>query len=143
MADHFARALRLSHRFSCSPPAAATNMVMSARKPLAGLLATLAVALIYFGTARLGLLLLEPVDGVAVFWPAAGVASGILIAVGSAARWPVVAGVAIATIAANLTGDRNIWSSLCFAAANAGETLVGGKPRPAFLRLAVRAEGIA
>src|SRR4051812_3035292 len=86
--------------------------------------AALARALAYFVPARLGLLLLEPVDGVAVFWPAAGVASGILIACGSPARWPVIAGVAIATIAANLLGDRNIWSSLFFAAANAGEPLV-------------------
>ncbi|HEU0084790.1 MAG TPA: MASE1 domain-containing protein, partial [Bradyrhizobium sp.] len=97
---------------------------MSVRQPLAGVLATVAVALVYFVTARLGLLLLEPVDGVAVFWPAAGVASGILIAFGSAARWPVVIGVAVATIAANLLGDRNIGSSVFFAAANAGEALI-------------------
>jgi signal transduction histidine kinase/CheY-like chemotaxis protein len=103
---------------------AVKNAVTSASPPLLGILATIAVALVYFITARLGLLLLEPVDGVAVFWPAAGVGSGILIAFGSAARWPVVAGVAIATVAANLLGDRNIWSSLFFAAANAGETLV-------------------
>jgi signal transduction histidine kinase/ActR/RegA family two-component response regulator len=99
-------------------------MVAPARRPLAVLLATLAVSLIYFITARLSLLLLEPVDGVAVFWPAAGVASGILIAFGAAARWPVVTGVAVATIAANLLGDRNIGSSVFFAAANAGEALV-------------------
>lgn len=99
-------------------------MVGSARRPLAALLATLAVSLIYFVTARLSLLLLEPVDGVAVFWPAAGVASGILIAFGAAVRWPVVTGVAVATIAANLLGDRNIGSSVFFAIANAGEALI-------------------
>jgi signal transduction histidine kinase/CheY-like chemotaxis protein len=82
------------------------------------------VALIYFITARMSLVLLEPVDGVAVFWPAAGAASGILIAFGSAARWPVVVGVGLATIAANLLGDRNLWSSVFFAAANAGEAVV-------------------
>jgi signal transduction histidine kinase/ActR/RegA family two-component response regulator len=99
-------------------------MVGPAYRPLAVVFATLAVSLIYFVTARLGLLLLEPVDGVAVFWPAAGVASGILIAFGAAARWPVVVGVAVATIAANLLGDRDIWSSVFFAAANAGEALI-------------------
>ena len=78
----------------------------------------------YFATARLSLALLEPIDGVAVFWPAAGVASGILIALGSAARWPVVLGVMVATIVANLLGDRDIWSSLFFAAANAGEAVI-------------------
>ena len=90
----------------------------------AGVMSTVAVAIVYFVTARLSLILLEPVDGVAVFWPAAGVASGILIAFGAAARWPVVIGVGIATIAANLLGDRNIWSSVFFAVANAGEALI-------------------
>ena len=75
----------------------------------------------YFVTARLSLALLEPADGVAVFWPAAGVASGILIALGPAAQWPVVVGVVAATIAANLLGDRNVWSSVFFAVANAGD----------------------
>jgi PAS domain S-box-containing protein len=82
------------------------------------------VALAYFFAARLSLALLEPVDGVAVFWPAAGVASGILIALGSAARWPVVVGVATATIAANSLGDRNIWNSVFSAVANAGEAVI-------------------
>jgi PAS domain S-box-containing protein len=82
------------------------------------------VALGYFVAARLSLALLEPVDGVAVFWPAAGVASGILIALGSAARWTVVVGVVAATIAANLLGDRNIGSSVFSAIANAGEAVI-------------------
>jgi PAS domain S-box-containing protein len=82
------------------------------------------VALAYFFVARLSLALLEPVDGVAVFWPAAGVASGIMIALGSAARWPVVIGVVAATIAANLLGDRNIGNSVFSAVANAGEAVI-------------------
>jgi PAS domain S-box-containing protein len=86
-----------------------------------------AVATAYFLAAKLGLALLEEADGVAVFWPAAGIASGVLIGFGSVARWPVVAGVMAATIAANLLGDRGIWSSIFFAAANAGEaTVVAG-----------------
>jgi PAS domain S-box-containing protein len=86
--------------------------------------AAVGVALAYFVAARLSLALLEPVDGVAVFWPAAGVASGILIALGPAARWPVVFGLVAATIAANLLGDRDIWGSLLFAVANAGEAVI-------------------
>ncbi len=103
------------------------DMTASAGRPFAvgaSIVSTLAVALVYFLTARLSLVLLEPVDGVAVFWPAAGVATGILIAFGSAARWPVVIGVGVATVAANLLGDRNIGSSVFFAAANAGEALI-------------------
>lgn len=91
---------------------------------VAGVISTVAVALAYFFAARLSLALLEPTDGVALFWPAAGVASGILIAFGSVARWPVVAGVAAATIAANLLGDRNLWSSVFFAVANAGDAVI-------------------
>ena len=73
---------------------------------------TVAVAIAYFLSARLSLALLEKPDGVAVFWPAAGVASGALIVAGSAARWPVILGVMAATILANLLGDRNVWSSV-------------------------------
>jgi integral membrane sensor domain MASE1 len=90
----------------------------------ANVILVVGVALAYFFAARLSLALLEPADGVAVFWPAAGVASGILIALGSAARWTVVVGVVASTIAANLLGDRNIWSSVFFAVANASDTVI-------------------
>jgi PAS domain S-box-containing protein len=106
---------------------AAKQMVVSARQPPASganIIWAVGVALAYFFTARLSLVLLEPVDGVAVFWPAAGVASGILIGLGSAARWPVVVGVVAATIAANSLGDRNIWNSVSSAVANAGEAVI-------------------
>jgi PAS domain S-box-containing protein len=78
---------------------------------------------VYILAARLSLSLLTP-DGVAVFWPAAGVAAGALIAFGPSARWAVVAGTMVATIVANLLGDRNLWSSLLFALCNAGEALL-------------------
>ena len=83
-----------------------------------------AVGLAYFLAAQLGLGLLMKPDGVAVFWPAAGISSGVLIALGPHARWPVAAGVMVATIAANLMGDRNIWASTAFALCNAAEALI-------------------
>src|SRR5215470_1234601 len=86
--------------------------------------ATFAVAVTYFLAARLSLALLVKPDGVAVFWPAAGVASGVLIGIGSTARWPVIIGVIAATIGANLLGDRNLWSSAFFAVANACEAVL-------------------
>ncbi len=95
------------------PPPWATSVV-----------AAVAVAIAYFLSARLSLALLEKPDGVAAFWPAAGVASGALIVAGSAARWPVILGVMAATILANLLGDRNVWSSIVFAVANAGEAAI-------------------
>jgi signal transduction histidine kinase len=83
-----------------------------------------AVGLAYFLAAQLSLgLLLEP-DGVAVFWPAAGISSGVLIALGPHARWPVAAGAMAATLAANLMGDRNVWAATAFALCNAAEALI-------------------
>ena len=83
-----------------------------------------AVGAAYFLAAQLSLgLLIEP-DGVAVFWPAAGISSGVLIAMGPRARWPVAAGAIVATIAANLMGDRNIWAAIAFALCNAVEALI-------------------
>ena len=83
-----------------------------------------AVGIAYFLAARLGLALLTKADGVAVFWPASGVAAGILIALGPAARLPVIAGAAGATIAANLLGDRKSSSALVFALCNAAEAVL-------------------
>jgi signal transduction histidine kinase len=85
---------------------------------------TAAIAVSYYVTAWLSLrLLLEP-DGVAVFWPAAGISSGVLIALGPRARWPVAVGVIAATIPANLMGDRNLPAAIAFALCNAAEALI-------------------
>jgi signal transduction histidine kinase len=83
-----------------------------------------AVGIVYFLAARLSLALLTKPEGVAVFWPAAGVSAGVLIAVGSGARWPVIVGTMAATIVANLSGDRNIWSAVLFGLCNAGEAVL-------------------
>jgi integral membrane sensor domain MASE1 len=83
-----------------------------------------AVGVAYFLAARLSLALLTKPEGVAVFWPAAGVAAGVLIALGPRARWPVVVGTMTATIVANLFGDRNLWSAVLFAICNAGEAVL-------------------
>lgn len=79
---------------------------------------SIVVGIAFFLAARLGLALLDQ-TGVAVFWPAAGVASGVMIALGPAVRWPVTIGVVAATVAANLLGDRNLVSTAFFAVANA------------------------
>src|SRR5215467_3334281 len=82
-----------------------------------------AVGLAYFLAARLSLLLMTQ-PGVAVFWPAAGVASGTVIALGRTARWPVGIGVIAANIPANLTADRHVLSSSIFSLSDAGEALL-------------------
>jgi signal transduction histidine kinase len=82
------------------------------------------IGIVYFLAARLSLVLLTKPEGVAVFWPAAGVSAGVLIALGSPALWPVVFGTMAATIAANLFGDRNLWSAVLFGLCNAGEAVL-------------------
>jgi two-component sensor histidine kinase/integral membrane sensor domain MASE1 len=83
----------------------------------------LVVGCLYTLAAKMSLALLTP-DGVAVFWPAAGIAAGTLIALGPPARWAVVIGTMGATILANLLGDRNVISSIVFALCNAGEAVL-------------------
>ena len=89
-----------------------------------GVVLAVAVGIAYFLAARLSLALLTKPDGVAVFWPASGVAAGVLIALGPSARVPVAIGAMVATIVANLLGDRTLLSSLVFAVCNAGEALI-------------------
>ncbi|HEY7843154.1 MAG TPA: MASE1 domain-containing protein [Bradyrhizobium sp.] len=83
-----------------------------------------AIGVVYFVAARLSLALLTKPEGVAVFWPAAGVSAGVLIALGARARWPVIAGTMAATIVANLLGDRNLWGAVLFGVCNAGEAVL-------------------
>jgi PAS domain S-box-containing protein len=82
------------------------------------------VAMGYFLAARLGLRLLTELEGVAVFWPASGIAAGVLVAMGRRVRVPVALGVMVATVAANLLGDRNLWSAVSSSLCNAGEALL-------------------
>jgi PAS domain S-box-containing protein len=84
----------------------------------------IAVSVAYFFAAQLSLALLAEPDGVALFWPAAGVSSGVLIVLGRDARLPVAGGVMVATVIANLMGDRNVWSATAFGFCNAGEALL-------------------
>src|SRR5256714_15576772 len=65
-----------------------------------------AVGIAYFLAARLGLSLLTKSDGAAGFWPASGVAAGVLIAVGRGGRWEGAIGGMAGTIVAHLFGER-------------------------------------
>ena len=87
-----------------------------------GLAVTVGVA--YFLAAELGLSLLTATERVAVFWPASGIAAGILIALGPWASAPVAVAVIVASAAAALLSDRNVWSALAFGFCNASEALL-------------------
>ena len=82
------------------------------------------VGLAYFLTAKFSVrLILEPA-GVAVFWPAAGISSGILIALGPRARWPVLAGVMVATVATHLIINDPLWAGVALGLSNGAEALI-------------------
>jgi two-component sensor histidine kinase/integral membrane sensor domain MASE1 len=83
----------------------------------------LALSVAYFIAARLGLLFLAK-PGLAVFWPAAGIAVGTLIASGPKARLPVAAAVVAATVIANVAIGRVASLALAFGLVNAGQTLL-------------------
>jgi len=81
----------------------------------------LAIGIAYFVAAWLGLALLTGRENVAIFWPASGIASGALIALGHGAWLPVGGAVMAASFAANLMADRSVGSALVFALCNTGE----------------------
>jgi hypothetical protein len=78
----------------------------------------IAVGIAYFLVGLLGIHLLMPPEGIAAFWPAAGISSGILIALGPCARSSVAAGVMVATIVVNLLWKMDIWAICAFALGN-------------------------
>src|SRR5688572_22856455 len=91
---------------------------------MSSLALAIAVGIAYFLGAHLGLALLTKPDDVAVFWPAAGIGAGTLIALGPKARWPVAIGTVAASVLANLMGDRNLAATVAFTLCNAGEPIL-------------------
>jgi signal transduction histidine kinase len=83
-----------------------------------------AVGLAYFLAASLSYELSLQSEGLAVFWPASGVSSGLLIALGSRARWPVVSGVIVAVVADHLIMADPLRVGIAFALSDAAETLI-------------------
>src|SRR5215472_4629110 len=81
-----------------------------------------AVGVAYFLAAKLSVGFV--VKGVAVFWPAAGISSGVLIVFGPHARWPVFAGVIVATVAAHLSVKDPLWAGIALGVCNGVETLI-------------------
>src|SRR5499426_1618442 len=60
--------------------------------------AAVGMGVAYFLAARLGLALLSAPSDVAVFWPASGIAAGVLIISGRRAATAIVLGVVIGTV---------------------------------------------
>jgi integral membrane sensor domain MASE1 len=83
-----------------------------------------AVATVYLLAARLSFFLRTKPDDIAAFWPAAGVAAGILVGLGPRARLPVAVGTVVASILGNLSGNWALPTSLVFAMCNALQVLL-------------------
>jgi signal transduction histidine kinase len=81
-----------------------------------------AVGLAYFLIAYLSVGLVLKPEGVAVFWPAAGITSGVLIALGPGARWPMAAGVIVASVAVHHAEP--FWAGITLGLSNAAEALL-------------------
>ncbi|MFZ1106418.1 MAG: MASE1 domain-containing protein, partial [Hyphomicrobiaceae bacterium] len=82
------------------------------------------VGIAYLLAARLSIALFRMPDGVAAFWPAAGIAAGAMIALGSAGRLPVAIAVVVAVILATIGGELSLAAVIIFAVGNAGEVLL-------------------
>src|SRR6202030_4568626 len=74
--------------------------------------------------ARLSVGLVLKPEGVAVSWPAAGISSGFLIALGPRSRWPVAAGVTVATIVIHQLIADPLWAGIALGLSNAAEALI-------------------
>jgi len=87
-----------------------------------------AVGSAYFLVAYIGLtgMFFLPSEGITLFWAAAGISSGLLIAVGgSPARWPVVIGVFVGAFAVPLVIlGRGVWLATIFAVCDTAEPLI-------------------
>ena len=82
------------------------------------------IAIAYFLATRLGLALRAVSSDVAVFWPASGIAAGILVITRRQA-WPaVVVGLVVGTVAASLLSDRSLLTSIFKGFCNASEAVL-------------------
>jgi len=94
-----------------------------ARQWVRGLGLAAAVGVSYFLAAAFSVrFILEP-EGVAVFWPAAGLSSGLLIVL-RRARWPVLAGVIVATVATHIIIRDPLWAGVALGLCNGAEALI-------------------
>ena len=102
----------------------ATRVARSLWRCVGPVVLSIAVAIAYFLAAQLSFFLRTKPDDIAAFWPAAGVATGILVGLGPRARLPVAVGTVIASVLANLSGNWSLSTSLVFAVCNAGQVLL-------------------
>jgi signal transduction histidine kinase len=82
-----------------------------------------AVGVAYFLAAELSDSFLITPETV-IFWPAAGLSSGLLISLWPTGRWPVLVGVTVATAAANLLRHFGVGTTAAWVIGNTAEPLI-------------------
>jgi PAS domain S-box-containing protein len=83
-----------------------------------------AIGVAYFLASRLGLSLLVPPIDLAVFWPASGIAVGILMTFGRRALPALAIGVMAGTLASNLLSDRTLGTAILKGLFNLSEPII-------------------
>ena len=96
----------------------------TARAWVATLGAASAIAIAYFGATRLGLALRPEPARMAVFWPASGIAAGILVAAGRRAGLAVGIGVMVGSVAAITFSKLGLFAPILLGGWNLGETIL-------------------
>ena len=81
---------------------------------------------LYGAIGYLSLVLGSGPEGVAIFWPASGIAAGLVLGLGRPAHVPVGLATLVATVAVNFHLGRSAGLALAFGALNAGEALAVG-----------------
>jgi len=87
-------------------------------------LLVLKTAIGYGLAAWAGLIFLTGVSGIAIFWPASGIAAGLAIAIGRSGFRAVALGTFLATVVVNVIFGRSLWLSAGFGLLNAVEALI-------------------
>src|SRR3954454_9382047 len=113
--------------------------IRSGRQAASGweLVLALALALVYFGSAKLGLALAFSNESVTAIWPPTGIALAALV-LGGRGLWP---GVLLGAFLANVTTDVSVYTAAGIAVGNTLEAVVGAWLlerfgfRPTLLRL--------
>jgi PAS domain S-box-containing protein len=84
----------------------------------------IAVAIGYYALARLGILFQAEPENIALFWPAAGLSAGAMIAAGRRTRPYLAAGEILAVLAVNVGSGTEVGASLVLAVHNTLESLI-------------------
>lgn len=112
--------------WSGSLPGVSRRWMLLGRSRRNSLLIFGVIGLLYFLSGHLALYVTNDEDGIAMFWPASGIAAGAIAALGMRNRWPILSAIVIGTFVANLQGRWGFALIAVLAFCNALECLLFG-----------------